>query len=640
MILSRAACGLALPCLGMLWLPAPAAIAAPISLSSPDQTREIVISLDDSGAPSYRVILDGHSVLRDSPLGLKTGAHDFTRGLRLADPGAVETKRERYQLFAGITPQVDRVLNHRSVEFRNREDASITLDLAASDEGLAFRYRFTSSSEGPAMIMAERTGFHLPPDARAWLQPYHAAGKYTPAYEDFYFQVSPGDPPPQSRGKPVGWAFPALFTIPSADAWILITEVSSEHPYPACHLSPDSSESIYRIAFPRANEGNLQAGADEPEPPRHKLPWTMPWRAILLAGEVAAIATSTLVTDLAPPSRLEDVTWIKPGRASWAWWSFPEGPFTADVFHRFTDFSAGLGWEYTLFDANWWDPGIVPLVRHAKDRKVGAMMWTHAEDYQTPEKRRSKLDEVAGYGAIGVKADFWCSDRQETITAMQSLFEDAAKRELLVNLHGCTLPRGWHRTWPNFMAAEAVLGAESYLYEHAYTARAAELNTVLPFTRNVAGPMDHTPLALSPKRHARTTTAAHELANSLIGTSGIIHYADSPDAYRRLPREVLQVLRDAPARWDETRCLMGEPGRIAIFARRSGSHWFIAGISGSEETRSFTLDLADFATHPNRLLIQEGDDSHMGFGATTINASDQFQHSIPPRGGFVLRLDP
>ena len=366
----------------------------------------------------------------------------------------------------------------------------------------------------------------------------------------------------------------------------------------------------------------------------------MPWRTIILSEDATEIATSTLVTDLAPPSRLDDVSWIKPGRASWAWWSFPEGPFTAEVFHRFTDFSADLGWEYTLFDANWWDPGIVPLVRHATKQNVGAMMWTHARDYETPEKRRSKLDEVASYGAVGVKADFWCSDRQETITSIQSLFEDAAKRKLLVNLHGCTLPRGWQRTWPNFITAEAVLGAESYLYESAYTGKAAELNTVLPFTRNVAGPMDYTPFSLSPKRYARTTTAAHELANSLIGTSGIIHYADSPEVYRNLPEEVLQVLRDAPARWDETRCLIGEPGRIAIFARRSGSRWFITGISGSDETQSFTLDLADFATHPNRIFLHEGDDSHMKFFAKPLNAADHLQHSIPPRGGFVLRLDP
>ncbi|MGL4400326.1 MAG: glycoside hydrolase family 97 catalytic domain-containing protein, partial [Luteolibacter sp.] len=259
---------------------------------------------------------------------------------------------------------------------------------------------------------------------------------------------------------------------------------------------------------------------------------------------------------------------------------------------------------------------------------------------ETPAKQASKLDEVASYGAAGLKADFWCSDRQETISTVMSLFQEAAKRKLLVNLHGCTLPRGWHRTWPNFMTAEAVLGAESYLYESGYTEKAAELNTVLPFTRNVAGPMDYTPFTLSPKRFPRTTTAAHELANSIICTSGITHYADSPDVYRKLPPEVQQILRDAPARWDETRCLIGDPGRMAVFARRAGKSWFIAGISGSTGSQPLSLDLADFAGYPKRVLVDEAGDARQDLTAKLIHSSDQWQHTLPPRGGFVLRLDP
>lgn len=611
-----------------------------VSLVSPDHSREIILNLGKDGTLSYRVMLNGKTVLGDSPLGLQTEDHDFTRGIRWMKPNEVTTRRERYELFSGIAPQVDVPLNHRSVALENGEGESMIIDLAASDQGVAFRYRFTASDSEPTRILAESTGFQLPPNARGWLQPYHAAGKYAPAYEDFYFEVSPHDPPPRSREKGIGWGFPALFKLPSAGAWVLLSEVSSTDPYPACHLSPASADSIYQIAFPRKNEWDIKTGTNEPEPPLHSLPWIMPWRVVIVSDDVADISTSTLITDLAPPSGVEDVSWIKPGRASWAWWSFPEGPFTADSFHRFTDLSAEFGWEFTLFDANWWDPGIVPLVRHARERGVGAMMWTHARDYETPEKRAGKLDEVAGYGAVGVKADFWCSDRQQTLSAIQSLFEDAAKRKLLVNLHGCTLPRGWHRTWPNFMTAEAVLGAESYLYESAFTAKAAQLNTVLPFTRNVAGPMDYTPFALSPKLYARTTTAAHELANSLIVTSGIIHYADSPEVYKSLPAAVIRLLREAPARWDETRCLIGDPGRLAVFARRSGDRWFIAGINGSDDSQSFTLDLRSFVSSPYRTLITEGNEPLLDFAVKSLSAQDDWQHTIPPRGGFVLRLDP
>lgn len=609
------------------------------SLASPDKSREIVLRLDQDGRLTYQVILAGKTVLRESPLGLMVEKNQFSKGLKVTKVGNTVGRRERYELFSGITPSVDHVLNHRSVEVQNRAGGSMIVDLAASDQGVAFRYRFSSPSKISIEVLEEHTGFHLPPDSRAWLQPYHVAGKYTPAYEDFYFQVSPGDPPPHSRDKPLGWSFPALFRVPSAESWLLITEVTGEDPYPACHLAPESTDGIYRIAFPRKNEQNVETGANAPDRPRHNLPWSMPWRTIIIGADAAEIATATLVTDLAPSSRIADVSWIKPGRASWAWWSHPEGPFTEEAFNRFTDFSAEMGWEYTLFDANWWDPGITTLIGHATKRAVGAMMWTHARDYETPAKRKSKLDEVAGYGAVGLKADFWCSDRQETIEVIKSLFEDAAKRKLLVNLHGCTLPRGWHRTWPNFMTAEAVLGAESYLYESNYTEKSAELNTVLPFTRNVAGPMDYTPFTLSPKRYPRMTTATHELANSIVCTSGITHYADSPEVYRKLPQEVIQILRDAPARWDETRCLVGDPGRIVVFARRTGNSWFIAGISGSSKPQSLSLDLAEFSNYPKRLLVDEAGDTGHDLAAKLIAATDQWQHTILPRGGFVLRLD-
>ncbi len=613
---------------------------AQVSLVSPDQSREIVLSLSSDGTPSYRVLFGGKNLLGSSPLGIKTEEHDFTRGLRWVRSSRVTTKQERYELFSGISPRVDVLLNHRSIEFKNQDGIPLVIDLAASNEGVAFRYRLPSSRNEPMRILEESSGFSVPHDAKAWMQPYHIAGKYTPAYEDFYFAVSPGDPPPRSRQEAIGWAFPALFYLPAADAWILLSEVSSLDPYPACHLSSASKDSIYRIAFPRENEADLDRPTSAPDHPHHSLPWTLPWRMIIVEQKAAEIATSTLVTDLAPPSRVKNPFWIRPGRASWAWWSFPEGPFDAKTFHGFTDLSSDLGWELTLFDANWWDPGILPLIRHAEQRDVDAMMWTHARDYESPEKLRSKLDEVSGYGAVGVKADFWCSDRQETLGTIQALFEEAAKRKLMVNLHGCTLPRGWHRTWPNFMTAEAVLGAESYLYESAYTHKAAQLNTVLPFTRNVVGPTDYTPFALSTKLYARATTAAHELANSLIVTSGIIHYAEGPELLRKLPGEVLQVLKDAPARWDETLCLIGEPGRLVVFARRSKDRWFIAGISGTDDSQSLTLDLRKFASHPYRVLIHEGSDPHLGFTAKSVTASDDWQHSIPARGGFVLRLDP
>ncbi|MDB6017207.1 MAG: putative alpha-glucosidase [Pedosphaera sp.] len=609
------------------------------SLASPDGQCVISVSLGDGGKMAYEVRHKGKLVIRKSPLGLLRDDEDFERALVLADAGQIESRSENYDLFAGIAPRVDHSLNHRTLVFRNANRVPIELELAAGNEGVAFRYHFPENSGKVRVVQSELTGFKLPSESKGWLQPYHAASDYTPAYEDFYFDVAPGDPPPRSRAKPMGWAFPALFHVPNAETWVLLTESGTDESYCACHLGPDSSGGLYRIAFPLANEATKgQTFSVGPEP-RYALPWTMPWRVLVLGKSARDIATATLVTDLAPPSRITGTSWIKPGRASWAWWSYPEGPATKEMFDHFTDFAAKMGWEYTLFDAGWWKPGLSNISAHAISLNVAPWAWLHARDFYDPRQRTAKLDQMAAAGIRGVKVDFWCSDRQETIAAMQSLFQEAALRRMLVNLHGCTIPRGWQRTWPNFLTAEAVLGCESYFYEPHYTEKAAELNTVLPFTRNAVGPMDSTPVACSPKKYPRTTTAAHELATGLVITSGLVHYADKPEFFESLPAEALQVFRDAPARWDETICLVGEPGRVVVFARRSGATWFIAGLNGTSDLMPVDLDLSPYAAFLHRLAITEAKDAAMQVAVTTLRKTNHWQHKIPPRGGFILRLD-
>lgn len=608
------------------------------SLTSPAGGREISIYLQ-AGHLNYEASLNGKIVVQKSPLGLRRNDEDFESGLVFEKAGNVERRREKYELFAGVEPRVNHRVNFRALTFRNTDGARIEVDLAASDEGVAFRYRFAETNREVRIVASEATGFKLPMDARGWLQPYHAAGPFTPAYEDFYFHVSPGQAPPNSRQRAIGWAFPALFYVPDADSWVLITEAGTDGSYCGCHLGPNSDGGLYRIAFPAADETTPGHTNRFGPQPRWTLPWTMPWRVLILEKTAGKIATSTLVTDLSAPSRIADTSWIRPGRASWAWWSYPHGPVTAQLFDHFTDFAAAMGWEYTLFDAGWWKAGLKPIAAYALSKGVRPLAWNAATDFYDSVKRRKKLDRLAAAGIVGVKVDFWCSDRQEAIAAQLALMRDAAARKMVVNLHGCTIPRGWQRTWPNLLSTEAVLGNESYFYEPRYTEKAAELETVLPFTRNVVGPMDFTPAACSPKLYRRTTTAAHELATAIIFTCGIIHYADKPEFFESLPPRALQILRDAPARWDQTECLIGVPGRVAVFARRSGNSWFIAGINGTDSALPVTLDLSPFKKFPDRIVVSEAADAKMQVAVAALADSSRWRHTIPPRGGFIVRLD-
>ncbi|TAL07548.1 MAG: glycoside hydrolase, partial [Verrucomicrobia bacterium] len=293
------------------------------SLASPDGRCSISVSLSTNGSLSYEVSRAGKSAVLTSPLGLRCDGQSFETALTFQRAGSVEKRREVYELFAGVMPHVDHALNHRTLVFRNANDAPIAIDLAASDEGVAFRYRFTEQANDIRVVQAELTGFSIPTDARGWLQPYHAAGPYTPAYEDFYFNVSPGEPPPDSRAKAMGWAFPALFNIPNAATWVLLTESGTDGTYCACHLDPDSTGGLYRIAYSLPDEHTHGQTTYVSANPHSTLPWTMPWRVIVLGKSASDIATATFVTDLAPTSRIADTSWIKPGRASWAWWSYP-----------------------------------------------------------------------------------------------------------------------------------------------------------------------------------------------------------------------------------------------------------------------------------------------------------------------------
>ena len=265
-------------------LPAAALPSAPTdwSLASPDGQCAITVSLGEGGKLSYEVSRAGRLVIPASPLGLRRDDEDFEQDLVFDRAGSPERRREVYELFSGTRPRVDHRLNLRRLTFHNAHGAPLEIDLAAANEGVAFRYRFTQTSNAVRIVESELTGFKLPATARGWMQPYHAAGPYTPAYEDFYFKVTPGDRPPDSRAKAVGWAFPALFQIPDAATWVLLTEAGTDESYCACHLAPDCTGGVYHVAFPRADETTRGYTNQFGPEPRYPLPWTMPWRVLVL----------------------------------------------------------------------------------------------------------------------------------------------------------------------------------------------------------------------------------------------------------------------------------------------------------------------------------------------------------------------
>jgi alpha-glucosidase len=609
-----------------------------VYLKSKDQSNQITLSLNSNGTLSYNVSRKGKIIIQNSPLGLNFVDHDFRSGLSISRISGIKSRREQYELKVGNNKAVDHLLETRSVTFKNRQGASMIIDLIASTEGVAFRYRFPDGDSKVRILKDEITGFHVGKTAKGWLEPYNKAGDYTPGYEDFYLNVKPGDPIQGSRNPSIGWCMPALFNV--NNAWLLIAESGNEGSFPGCHFKPDSEGGVYKIAFAEADEKyTLPLTQTQHAYPQSALPWAMPWRVMIVGDNAGDILLSTLITDLAPASKIQDTSWIEPGKAAWSWWSHPDD-HSPQIYNEFSDLSADFGFKYTLFDAGWEkankEGGIID---HAVSKGIKPLVWGYSSEYFDPVKRKARFKELANMGVKGVKIDFWCSDRQEVMSALQAVFEDAAKEHLMVNLHGTTVPRGWHRTWPNFMTAEAILGTESYFYEPRFPEKAAEQNTILPFTRNVAGPADYTPFALTMRKYPRLNTAAHELAMAMIYTSGIIHFADSKEVFDSLPQEVKQLLKDMPATWDKTKSVLAEPGKVLVLSRQKGSLSYIVGINGTNKPRSVSLDLKQYGKGFSKVrVISEGSDPLMGFKVETLPISGSFPYVLAPKGGFILQF--
>ncbi|MCW5559742.1 MAG: glycoside hydrolase family 97 N-terminal domain-containing protein, partial [Verrucomicrobiae bacterium] len=232
-----------------------ASLQGPWNVTSPDGRNRIEVSLNEEGEASFRVRHRRRWVLEPSPLGLTRGDQSFVRGLSWVETGPVIHRQESYDLVSGNRSQVESLLAQRSLVFSNADGARVVLDLAASDEGVAFRYRFPETNTTVRVVQSERTGFVFASDARGWMQPYHVAGQYTPAYEDYYYAAAPTDLPSSVRAKPLGWAFPVLLHAPSARTWLLLTESGTDGGYCGTHLAPADGSGVLRIAFPADDEG-------------------------------------------------------------------------------------------------------------------------------------------------------------------------------------------------------------------------------------------------------------------------------------------------------------------------------------------------------------------------------------------------
>lgn len=588
-------------------------------------------------------------VVQDSPLGLTLQGGDFSRGLRFDSAQPSKHIEESYEVPHGKRRQCHNRAQHLTLAFRNAGGQPLELDLRAYDDGVAFRYRLPGAGATVRTLASEATGFALPTGARLWMAPSDKVSTYSPAYETYYQNEVALDAVSPTG---MGWSFPVLFRTEDSRHWGLVTEANVGPNFCAGRLSSVETNGVFHLCLPDPAEGHGQGSAQ----PSSTLPWEMPWRVIVLGDSPGAIVESTLVEDVCPPSRVSDTSWIKPGRVAWSWWSDNPSPQDGAKQKKFVDLAAAMGWEYVLVDANWdlMDNGnIHDVLRYAQSKGVGVLLWYNSggphnvvtekprDCFTYPEVRRFELDLLRKWGVKGVKVDFFQSDKQNVMELYQGIMRDAAERQIMVNFHGCTLPRGWSRTWPHLMAMEAVRGEECYIFDPQFPERAPGQNTITPFTRNAVGPMDYTPVGFSDNRYPHRTTDAHELALCVLFESGWVHFTDKAEAYLSLPDAPKEFLKHVPVTWDDTRFVAGYPGKFTVLARRKGDTWYLAGVNGGNQTREEQIKLGPWlgeGTFDLARIGDGGDARSFANDSQSVKAGQPFTVKMLPYGGFVATL--
>jgi hypothetical protein len=632
------------------------------TIVSPGDVVRATVELADKGGVSgypagvrlyYTVQTGGPTayatVLEDSPLGITRADQDFVDGLSLETAGAATVVDETYPMLTGKRSSIRNHANERVLAF-NAGVGRLELGLRAYDGGFAFRYRFPETSSAEYTVTGETTGFKLPAGSRGWLLPYDVAGTYTPAYENYWQNdVAVGTESPTAPG----WCFPALFRTPS-DQWLLLADTDVNGSYFAAHLARTAPDNVYRVAMPLMNEANSEGEVN----PTSALPWATAWRMVIAGSSLSPVVESTMPTDLAAPSVVTDTSWIRPGRASWSWWTNDGYPTNYGQNTPYVDLAQTMTWEYSLIDHGWHQMGSggtwEDLVSYAEARNVGLMVWynsggTHNSVSLTPRDRmrdaatrRSELESISGAGIKGIKVDFFHADKPWMMQYYLDILRDAADFQLLVNFHGSTLPRGWQRTYPNLMTAEAVRGAEWYKFDSSYAADQPVRNTILPFTRNVMASMDFTPVTFTNHTYPHLTTYAHELALSVVFESGLQHFADRVSGYTGLPTGPREFLQQVPSTWDDTRFVEGLPGEWVVLARRRDTTWYLGGIAGDNQARELSLSLAFLgAGSYDATVISDGNsDTSFSESSASLSAADSLSVSLRARGGFVARFTP
>ena len=635
-----------------------AAAAQPLDLRSPDGRNAISLGVNAQGSPSYTVSRNGAEIIAPSTILIELERDRIGYGLAVTGSER-RSADESYDIVAGRADRGRDHYNELTVHLTETGGARRRMDvvLRAYDDGVAFRTVLPVQPQtAAAIVRGEESGFNFPRAYRCW---GFNVGRFGSSHEGEF------DPVDTSRTREHN-LFDVPFLCETGQAAFLITEADLID-FAGMYLTGrgDGGLGLRTRLSPSLGDPRLAVRTRIGQPIR------TPWRVVMLADQAGEFAASTLISDLATPSRIADTSWIRPGRSVWDWWNggriarISTPGTNTETSKAFIDFAAANGFEYAMIDEGWYagaggGPVMAPgvditanapnfdlrdVAAYARSKGVRLWLWLNwrALDAQMEEA----LALYSSLGIAGIKVDFMDRDDQEMVNWYTRLFAAAARHRLMVNLHGAFPPRGLARTWPNFVTQEGVLGAEYNKWSRRIT---AGHNVMLAYTRNVIGPNDYTPggfrnvapADFEPRNDLPfvQTTRAHGLSMYVVYDSPLAIVADSPDTYADMG-DGLDFIRAVPAAWDETRFIEGEVGEYIAVARREGRTWYVGAMNG-EAARTVTLPLSFLGNgrYDARLWSDGATPAAVVRTSRTVSAADTLTLDLAATGGAVAILTP
>jgi len=623
-----------------------------IKISSPDNKLQADINLEN-GELTYSVRYKERIILEDSPLGLITNVSDFSRNLILVETNET-TIQYSYQEPKIKQSRVDYLANEVTCTYETTEKEQFSITFRVSNHDIAFRYSLAQNGEtARCIIEKELTGFNFPSFTTTFLTPQATPMigwmRTKPSYEEEYLPDEPIGTPSRYG---LGYTFPGLFHV-GDNGWALLSETGVDSRYCGSKLSEGTAEGLYTIAYPEEGENNSIGNAN----PAIPLPGVTPWRTITVGDNLKPIVETTIAFDLVEPL-YEPSREYRFGRSTWSWLLWQDGSINYDDQKSFIDLSAEMGYELVLID-NWWESRIgkekiEQLAQYAASKNVGIALWYNSNGFwsdapQGPKNRmnrsvvrKKEMAWMQSIGVKGIKVDFFGGDKQETMKLYEEILSDANDYGLTVIFHGCTLPRGWERMYPNFAGSEAVLASENLIFTQHANDHEAYNAALHPFIRNSVASMDFGPVLLN-KRHnrnndggtTRRTTETFQMATAVLFQSPIQNFGITPNNLTEQPSFVIDFMKKIPTLWDETLLIDGYPGKYVVLARRHGEQWYVAGINAGKEEKMITLRLP-MLTGKSLLLYNDRNDRTAQLLQQKLTAKGELVVTLQPEGGFIV----